>query len=277
MPFVLRSSLARVRHVVVAACLATALPVASPAQGEAKPIMDNSFLVEEAYNQEPGVVQHVTTFVHTKDLEGWLATFTQEWPWQSQRHQLSFTVPVMHDGSEGGIGDIAIHYRRQLRDLHPQLAIAPRLSLIVPTGRRALDRGKGSPGIEVALPISYVLNSRFVGHTNGGMTLTPAAKGLDGSSDALMETFIGQSMIFLAHANINVLAEIAWGVEESVVTHGVVDRSQSFFFAPGVRGAINLSSGMQIVPGLAVPIGLGPSEGDRALFVYLSVEHQFGR
>ena len=277
MPFVLRSSLAGVRHVVVGACLATALPVASPAQGEAKPIMDNSFLVEEAYNQEPGVVQHVSTFVHTQDLEGWLATFTQEWPWQSQRHQLSFTVPVMHDGSEGGIGDIAIHYRRQLRHLHPQLAIAPRLSLILPTGRRAFDRGKGSPGIEVALPISYVLNSRFVGHTNGGMTLTPAAKGLDGSSDALMETFIGQSLIFLAHTNINVLAEIAWGVEESVVTHGVVDRSQSFFFAPGVRGAINLSSGMQIVPGLAVPIGLGPSEGDRALFVYLSVEHQFGR
>lgn len=149
------------------------------------------------------------------------------------------------------------------------------MSLILPTGRRELDRGKGSAGVEVALPISYILNSRFVGHTNGGLTLTPAAKGYDGSTQAVLETFIGQSMVFLAHPNLNVLAEVAWGVEESVVESGVVDRMTSFFFSPGLRGAINFPSGVQIVPGIAVPIGLGPSEGDTALFVYLSVEHAF--
>jgi hypothetical protein len=42
-------------------------------------IQDNSFLVEEAYNQEEGVVQHINTFVrqHNGDL---LYTFTQECP-----------------------------------------------------------------------------------------------------------------------------------------------------------------------------------------------------
>jgi hypothetical protein len=30
---------------------------------------------------------------------------------------------------------------------------------------------------------------------------------------------------------------------------------------------------LQIGPGVAVPIGVGPSRGVRALFVYLSVEH----
>lgn len=272
-----RSWLVRCRNVFAGMCLASAAPALSLAQEASKPIMDNSFLVEEAYNQEPGVVQHISTFVHTKDLDGWLATFTQEWPLRSQFHQLSFTVPVVHNGSDGGLGDVAIHYRRQLREIHPQLAIAPRLSLILPTGSRRLDRGTGSPGLEVALPISYVLNARFVGHTNGGVTLTPAAKGLDGTHDALMETFIGQSLIFLAHRNLNVLAEVAWDVDESVVTRGTIARSESFFFSPGIRGAINLSSGMQIVPGIAVPIGLGPSEGDRAVFVYLSVEHAFGQ
>src|SRR5881396_3144585 len=37
----------------------------SKRNGEAKPpehIRDNSFLVEEAYNQEPGVVQHIMTW-----------------------------------------------------------------------------------------------------------------------------------------------------------------------------------------------------------------------
>ena len=44
---------------------------------EPPPIQDNSFLIEEAYNQEPGVVQHINTF---QRLRGgpWVATFTQE-------------------------------------------------------------------------------------------------------------------------------------------------------------------------------------------------------
>jgi hypothetical protein len=268
-------SFAGVCLLLAAACLTTLVPAAARAQSAATPIMDNSFLIEEAYNQEAGVVQHVSTFVHTKDLDGWLATFTQEWPWRSQRHQLSFTIPVVHDGSEGGVGDIALHYRHQLREIRPQLSISPRVSLILPTGRRELERGKGSPGVEVALPVSYVLNSRFFAHTNGGLTLTPAAKGLDGTSAAVLETFIGQSLVFLAHPSFNVLAEIAWDTEESIVSQGVVDHGENLFISPGVRGAINLSSGMQIVPGLAVPIGIGPSRGERAVFVYLSVEHAF--
>jgi hypothetical protein len=260
-----------------AVCLTVLAPIAAHAQSDVKPIMDNSFLIEEAYNQEPGVVQHITTFVHTQDLSGWLATFTQEWPFGSQKHQVSFTVPVQSDGTGGGVGDVAVHYRRQLREIHPQLSISPRLSVILPTGSRQEGRGKGSPGLEVALPVSYILNSRFFGHTNGGLTITPAAQAPNGASGTIMESFIGQSLVFLAHPNVHLLAEVAWDTEESLVAVGVTDRTESFFFAPGIRGAINLASGMQIGPGIAIPIGLGPSSGDRALFVYLSVEHAFSR
>jgi hypothetical protein len=35
------------------------------------------------------------------------------------------------------------------------------------------------------------------------------------------------------------------------------------------------ASGLQIAPGVAVPIGVGPSRGERSLFVYLSFEHPF--
>ena len=42
-------------------------------------IMDNSFLIEEAYNQEEGVVQHINTFMRQRHGD-WLYTFTQEWP-----------------------------------------------------------------------------------------------------------------------------------------------------------------------------------------------------
>jgi hypothetical protein len=39
--------------------------------------------------------------------------------------------------------------------------------------------------------------------------------------------------------------------------------------------AFDFRSGLQIVPGAAYTIGLGPSDGARALFLYLSFEHPF--
>ena len=41
----------------------------------------------------------------------------------------------------------------------------------------------------------------------------------------------------------------------------------------GARYAINFESGLQIVPGIAFPIGLGSSEDEYGVFVYLSFEH----
>src|SRR5262249_28473234 len=55
-------------------------------------IQDNSFLVEEAYNQERGVVQHISGFTYFSDSKDWAYTFTQEWPVPGLRHQLSYTL-----------------------------------------------------------------------------------------------------------------------------------------------------------------------------------------
>src|SRR5688572_5598548 len=79
-------------------------------------ISDNSFLIEEAYNQGPGVVQHILTgFYNVNRLGGsddkaLDLSFTQEWPLWSQTHQLSYTVPYFFTRSGGqsdnGIGDV---------------------------------------------------------------------------------------------------------------------------------------------------------------------------
>ncbi|MGZ8391565.1 MAG: hypothetical protein ACXWWK_01855, partial [Gemmatimonadales bacterium] len=57
-------------------------------------IQDNSFLIEEAYNQESGVVQHISTFALAADGDAWGYGFTQEWPLGGIRHQFSYTVLV---------------------------------------------------------------------------------------------------------------------------------------------------------------------------------------
>ena len=48
------------------------------------------------------------------------------------------------------------------------------------------------------------------------------------------------------------------------------------YISPGIRWAYNFKNGLQIVPGIGVPLGVGPSAGEtgRALF-YLSFEHPF--
>src|SRR3954471_20480148 len=77
-------------------------------------IQDNSFLVEEAYNQEHGVVQHIGTFSRSTGGD-WNSTFTQEWPLGGIRHQLSYTIPIQQIEELGvGLGDVALNYRYQL-------------------------------------------------------------------------------------------------------------------------------------------------------------------
>ena len=48
-----------------------------------------------------------------------------------------------------------------------------------------------------------------------------------------------------------------------------------FLISPGVRWAWNFRSGLQVVPGFAVPVGFGPSRGSRQVLLYLSFEHPF--
>jgi hypothetical protein len=240
---------------------------------EAKKIRDNSFLLEEAYNQEPGVIQHIQAFQHMKD-KAWSYSFTEEWPVPRETHQLSFTLPVSHPetGDEAGLGDILLNYRYQLV-LKDPLAVSPRLSLVLPTGDEEKGFGSGALGVQVNLPLSLELGDRWVTHWNLGLTHIPRAKAADGTRHDTTGYNYGASVIFLASENFNFLVEAVGGVNETAVEGSAVERDKTFFVNPGVRGAINFKSGLQVVPGLSVPIGVGPSSGECGVFAYLSLEH----
>lgn len=80
-------------------------------------ISDNSFLIEEAYNQEQGEVQHVFNAGYTNDprRRGWSFNFAQEWWLFSEHHQVSYSIPFYRLREEGesqrGIGDLLLEYR----------------------------------------------------------------------------------------------------------------------------------------------------------------------
>jgi hypothetical protein len=256
-------------------------PVASaqerPPIAEPLPIQDNSFLVEEAYNQERGVVQHISAFLRAPG-GAWGYTFTQEWPIASQRHQFSYTLPLALPtaGANAGVGDIALNYRFQAvaAGNGSNAAFAPRLSVLLPTGstRRAL--GSGSTGAQFNLPVSVQLSRMFVVHSNAGGTYIPSVRDAQGVVGALRSFTLGQSAIWLARPTFNVMLEATWTRAMAEQRGGGTEQDDVFLLSPGVRGAINLSSGLQIVPGIAFPIS---NRRERSLFLYLSFEHAFAK
>ena len=255
---------------LVSAIIVAVIP--APAQ-QPTPIQDNSFLVEEAYNQEAGVVQHINTFTRFASGE-WAYTFTQEWPAPRRpRHQFSYSLAVLSPGP-GGVGDSMLNYRYQLvGNGDTRVAFAPRISLIAPTGSVRLDRGAGGFGVQINLPLSIEVSRKVVTHWNAGTTLIPCARNGQGQHATTTGYNLGQSVIWLAKPRLNFLLESVWGGGESVVGSGTTQRSHTALISPGVRWAYNFKSGLQVVPGVGIPIGIGPSAGERGIFLYLSFEH----
>jgi hypothetical protein len=263
----------------LAALPAILAAVAAPAQVSPPeaPIQDNSFLVEEAYNQERHVVQTIQTYQRVAGSPGYAYSITQEWPVPDVKNQLSFSVPLQGvasaTGLARGIGDAALNYRYQLvGDGTTAVAFSPRLTLLVPTGDADRALGTGGLGVQVNLPLSTVLSPRFVSHTNLGATHVFAAKGTDGARTALTGWNAGLSLVWLAHPNLNLLLETIVTRNEVPADNGGTELVTEAWVSPGVRFALNLPGHLQIVPGVAVPIGIGPSRGKTGLFLYFSVE-----
>ena len=184
---------------------------------EPKKIRDNSFLLEEAYNQEPGVIQHIQAFQRMRD-KSWSYTFTEEWPVPNETHQLSATVPANHihsDGTETGIGDIQLNYRYQAV-LKDPIALAPRLSLIFPTGDEEKGLGNGTLGVQVNVPASIEIGGKWVTHWNLGATYIPNAKGPGGIRRDTTGINFGASLVYLLSENFNLLVEAAGSSHESI-------------------------------------------------------------
>jgi hypothetical protein len=87
---------------------------------------------------------------------------------------------------------------------------------------------------------------------------------------------LGQSFVWLPATRFNAMLETVWNSTEYVLGPGTTSRRQNIFISPGVRWAYNFNNGLQIVPGVGLPIGVGPSSRDRGVILYLSFEHPLG-
>ncbi|MEX1186348.1 MAG: hypothetical protein WEA80_07145 [Gemmatimonadaceae bacterium] len=238
------------------------------------PIRDNSFLIEEAYNQEPGVVQHILLFARDRATRDWELGFTQEWPFLSQDHQLSYSVPLVSTAGGSGIGDVALNYRyRWLAQARSESVL--RISALLPTGSAERGRGAGGAGVELNLPVSLEIGRTLAAHWNVGGSVIPSARAVDGTRRAASELFAGASLVWLLHPMLNLLAESVWSRAETPGIGGTRTSETSLTLVPAVRGAINLRSGAQIVPGAGLTIDARDGMRVSGLLLYLSFEHGF--
>lgn len=255
--------------------------------GSARPfeIMDNSFLVEEAFNQEAGIFQNIFG-VHRVSGSEWEFTFTQEWPLGDQKHQFSYIVPFARvlgpTRPERGLGDILLNYRYQALTEGPgRPAFAPRFSVILPSGAEQRGLGEGEPGFELNLPFSKQQGDVYW-HWNAGVTWVP---GVYSGQDSFTRTAVHRSLVspWLAGSAIvrvrpmlNVLIEAVSEWEESPAFggFGATMRDFTFLLSPGLRGGWNIGD-HQLIVGVAVPVTVTETDDRVGVFGYFSYELPF--
>jgi len=266
--------------ILLGAFLLAVLPPGSRAEERnVDGIMDNSFFIEEAYNQEAGVVQHIWTGYGSvnrlsgADENAWDFTFTQEWPVGSQKHQLGFTAPYSYLESEGesdhGIGDLLLNYRYQAYfDEKSLRAFAPRFSLVLPTGNEPF--GDESLGYQINLPFSTAIGDQWFVHANAGVTWLPDAGSADDRD--LADGKIGGSVIYAATRDLHFVVEWIGEWKDEGAEHEFES-----MISPGLRKAFDFPDESQLVVGIAAPIGLTDAGPDFGVFLYCSFEHFFRR
>ncbi len=233
-------------------------------------IEDNSFLLEEAFNQPPGVYQFIQTF--QSDLsrgKDFLAT-EGEAPLGSTTHQASYQVSDTKYTPEGVVnGDLTLNYRWQPWNDGKNMW-ANRFGLILP---KEMD----DVGYLWMQAWTFTLGEKWMHHWNLGLNTTPNAKFSGPKRKALNGTTLGTSFIYMWKENANFLMEALWENQDQFTKVGEVRRQSYLSLSPGMRFELKVKGWerTQIVPGLAFPFTYHASKMATGVFIHLSLEPNF--
>lgn len=254
----------RTAHIAPLLLLAVAAPAAAQTPNEAEgaeSIEVNGFFVEEAYNQEAGMLQQIVTATAARH-GGWGGDYSQEWPIFSERHQLDLALGV---GEGAGVTGVGAEYRYLL------LGGEDAVFSLAPGIEAAWSREEGEWELEAMLPASVRLSETLVANTNVGVSF--AVDDFDGKPGLTL----GEGLVWRPQPRLNLLMEAVWSRGEPLLGEASEGEDESLIVSPGLQYAFSLRDDVRLVPGIAFPVGVGPSDGQRAVMLYLSLEHPFGR
>ena len=167
-------------------------------------------------------------------------------------------------------------------------AFAPRFSLILPSGSRDDGLGSGVVGFQWNLPFSKRIGPRFATHANLGLTYLPDTRVFVAGEDAagnptrrlspehsLVSYNLGVSGVFALSSRVHLMLEWVGNCDESLNDEGREAHDFSAVISPGVRTAVINRDDMQMVLGVAAPVGLTRPADNYGVFMYLSLKHNF--
>jgi len=255
-------------------------------------IEDNSMFIEEAFNQESGIIQHISNLIITDGNV--VYGYTQEIPLADVKHQLSFGIlynalkapdAVKQLGNNqfltNGLGDLMINYRPMLFGKNDWALVIPRFTVIAPTGDARYGFGAGGWGGQFNLAVTKRIGPKITTHYNAGYTMFSKADffGLDSEGTPRLQREsnltaknIGASAIWAIRPKFNFMLEYVSNFQQGFQDDGNVMKTNATIVNPGFRFAIDIDK-VQIVPGAGVPLYFTNGQfQNTGAFIYLSIE-----
>jgi hypothetical protein len=267
-----------VNNVGLVACLGFLLSVPAFAQGTGASssdrsapfaITDNAFLIEEAFNQEVGVVQNIFQMNSKRDGV-WGGAFTQEWPLGSMQHQISYTLPFSGGAINTAFDNIGVNYRYQALEEGPgRPAFTPRFSVIFNTRR---DDAAEDVDLQINLPFSKQAGD-FYFHWSAGLTWGVDVPRPGFGSGTITSPQIAGSVIWRLQPMFHLMVEHVLDYDGSFSGSGT-QHDASYTLSPGFRWGWNFGE-RQLVLGAAAPLEFFTEATRVAVLTYFSYELPF--
>jgi len=252
--------------------------------GELK-IEDNSFLLDEAFNQDKGVMQFISNFSWSNlNSNCMVYSFTHEIPVVNNHHQASYTLQYNFNQPFGkthysGPGDLILSYSYMAAGKDDRVMIIPQINLIVPTGDPAKGLGNGGFGGKLGLAITKRFSRTIVTHYNFSETMiyqadyltTLQSESRKAEKNIKVRTYAA-SVIWYPTSRLNLMFESVANHLSDTNANGSPLRTWQAIGNPGVRFAVDLHKAI-LVSGASFPFTVGGDSLDQpGVFIYLSLE-----
>ena len=252
---------------------------------------DNSFLLDEAFTQEKGVMQYISN-IYWSNLahDQFMHSFTHEIPLGHNRHQLSYSLSNGiqkgndHNVNQRGLGDTNIMYSYMVWNDQDWIMVAPELNIILPTGDPVKGLGNGGLGCRLNIPMTKRFSRKLVTHYNFAYTFVHNADryvtGLLGENIKAFERDLyykdfAASVIWYPIPKFNTMFECISKIITTISPEGAVIKSSQLVFSPGFRFAFDINN-IQVVPGISTPVIVEKgAKHVTGLFIYLSFEPDY--
>ena len=256
---------------------AAATETAAKEKVDVRQLQSDEFLVDTAYLQDQDEFLHKFRIQRTNGRR-WSADFTEEVTVGSEKNQVVFSIPAHLGGNADeqskGFGDAQIEYSYGLYgDSKSRVTISPGIRLSLPLGNFRAGLRTGGSGGSFKIPVGVMLGRRFGSNSIYEMTFTHSARNTDGDRANTLNTEVGQSFVWFAKPRFNFFVEALWERSQEVTGRGSTANVRSLMISPAIRWVHECKNGLTISPGVAVPIGAGPSRGERNIFFYISFGH----